>query len=142
MNPEKFNEAMQKGLLRYGIAVNDCRMQILGNVETDATNLHSFFIDDLEKAKRIRTANLEAYLYGNKEGRRNLDSKKDSVNFNPHMFEQILQPKNYPMGRFPGQYKVCAFSDAASCGEFMPSVSTISLYEVSTVRPEPKKRHF
>lgn len=103
--PEKFNEAMQKGLLRYGIAVNDCRMQILGNVETDATNLHSFFIDDLEKAKRIRTANLEAYLYGNKEGRRNLDSKKDSVNFNPHMFEQILQPKNYPMGRFPGNTK-------------------------------------
>lgn len=101
-NPAKFNAAIQKELLRYGIDVTNCRMQILGNIETDATNLHSFFIDDLEKAKKIKTANLNAYLYGNKEGRKNLDSKKDSVNFNPHMFEQILQPKNYPLGRFPG----------------------------------------
>ena len=97
----KFNAAMQKELLRYGIDVAACRMQILGNIETEATNLHSFFIDDLEKAKGIRTDNLDLYLYGNKEGRRNLDSKKDSVNFNPHLFEQILQPKNYPLGRFP-----------------------------------------
>lgn len=101
-NPAKFNAAIQKELLRYGVDVTNCRMQILGNIETEATNLHSFFIDDLEKAKKIKTANLNAYLYGNKEGRKNLDSKKDSVNFNPHMFEQILQPKNYPLGRFPG----------------------------------------
>lgn len=101
-NPAKFNAAIQKELLRYGIDVTNCRMQILGNIETEATNLHSFFIDDLEKAKKIKTANLNAYLYGNKEGRKNLDSKKDSVSFNPHMFEQILQPKNYPLGRFPG----------------------------------------
>lgn len=103
--PVKFNAAMQKELLRYGIDMTNCRMQILGNIETEATNLHSFFIDDLEKAKRIRTANLNVYLYGNKEGRKNLDSKKDSVNFNPHMFEQILQPKNYPLGRFPSNTK-------------------------------------
>ena len=100
-NPDKFNEVMGKELLRYGIDVANCRIQILGNIETEATNLHSFFIDDLEKAKGITTDNLNAYLYGNKEGRRNLDSKKDSVNFQPHMFEQILQPKNYPLGRFP-----------------------------------------
>ncbi len=30
----------------------------------------------------------------------NLDSKKDSVNFHPHLFEQILQPKNYPWEGF------------------------------------------
>ena len=100
-NPEKFNAAIQKELRRYGIDVENCRMQLLGNIETEATNLHSFFIDDLEKAKGIKTGNLNAYLYGNKEERRNLDSKKDSVNFHPHMFEQILQPKNYPLGRFP-----------------------------------------
>ena len=76
-------------------------MKILGNIETEATNLHSFFIDDLEKAKKIETVNLNAYLYGNKKERMNLDSKKDSVNFHPHLFEQILQPKNYPLGRFP-----------------------------------------
>ena len=103
--PEKFNAAMQKELLQHGIDMINCRLQILGNIETEATNLHSFFIDDLEKAKRIRTANLNVYLYGNKGGYRNLDSKKDSVNFNPHMFEQILQPKNYPLGRFPSSTK-------------------------------------
>lgn len=98
---EAFNKAMQKEILRYGIDVKNCRMQILKNIETDATNLHSFFIHDLEKAKKIRTDNLDSYLYGNEEGRVNLDSKKDSVNFNPHIFEEILQPKNYPLGRFP-----------------------------------------
>ena len=59
----------------------------------------------MEKAKRIETDNLNAYLYGNKEERRNLDSKKDSVNFQPHIFEQILQPKSYPLGRFPSNTK-------------------------------------
>lgn len=99
--PEKFNAAVQKVILRYGIDVKNCGMQILNNIETEATNLHSFFIDDLEKAKKIETANLRAYLYGNEERRINLDSKKESINFQPHVFEQILQPKNYPLGRFP-----------------------------------------
>ena len=35
----------------------------------------------------------------------NLDSKKDSENFRPYIFEQILQPKNYPLGRFPSNTK-------------------------------------
>lgn len=97
----KFNAAMQKELLRHEVDIINCRMKILGNIETEATNLHSFFIDDLEKAKKIETVNLNAYLYGDKKERMNLDSKKDSVNFHPHLFEQILQPKNYPLGRFP-----------------------------------------
>lgn len=100
-NPEKFNAAMQKVLLRYGVDVKNCRMQILENIETEATNLHSFFIGDLEKAKKIETVNLNAYLYGNKKERVNLDSKKDSRNFHSHTFEQILRPENYPLGRFP-----------------------------------------
>ena len=104
-DPEKFNAAIQKDLLRYGVDAANCRIQLLENIETEATNLHSFFIDDLEKAKRIETDNLNAYLYGNKEERRNLDSKKDSVNFQPHIFEQILQPKSYPLGRFPSNTK-------------------------------------
>ncbi len=116
-DPDKFNEAMKKVLLRYGIDVKKeckkgenevqkkCRMQILGNIETGATNLHSFFIDDLEKAKTIDTANLNAYLYGNQKGRKNLDGKKDSKNFAPDLFEQILQPENYPLGRFPSNTK-------------------------------------
>ena len=93
----KFNAAMQKELLRHEVDIINCRMKILENIETEATNLHSFFIDDLEKAKKIETVNLNAYLYGNKKECMNLDSKKDSVNFHPHLFEQILQPKNYPL---------------------------------------------
>lgn len=50
----KFNAAMQKELREYGIDVTNCRMQILRNIESEATNLHSFFIDDLEKAKKNR----------------------------------------------------------------------------------------
>lgn len=100
-DPDKFNAAIQKELLRYGTDIKNCRMQILKNIETEATNLHSFFIDDLEKAKKIETVNLRSYLYGNEEQRINLDSKNGSVNFNPDAFERILQPENYPLGRFP-----------------------------------------
>lgn len=99
--PEKFNAAMQKEILRYGLDVKNCRMQILKNIETESTNLHSFFIDDLENAKKIKTDNLNAYLYGNKGQRINLDGKKESKNYNPYVFERILQPRNYPLGRFP-----------------------------------------
>ena len=83
----KFNAAMQKELLRHEVDIINCRMKILKNIETEATNLHSFFIDDLEKAKKIETVNLNAYLYGNKKECMNLDSKKDSVNFHPHLFQ-------------------------------------------------------
>ena len=47
----KFNAAMQKELLQHEVDIINCRMKILGNIETEATNLHSFFIDDLEKQK-------------------------------------------------------------------------------------------
>lgn len=102
--PEKFNAAMEKELARYGIDIKNCRMQVLKNIETEATNLHSFFIDDLEKAKEIETANLTAYLYGNRQ-HINLDGKKESANFCPSVFERILQPGNYPLGRFPSNTK-------------------------------------
>lgn len=100
-SPEKFNEAMKKVLVRYRIHVKNCRIQILNNVETEGTNLHSFFIEDLEKAKQLNTVNLHAYLYGKKAQRVNLDSNKESVHFHPRTFETILQPANYPLGRFP-----------------------------------------
>ncbi len=55
----KFNAAMQNELLRHGVDIINCRMQILDNIETEATNLHSFFIDDLEKAKKNRDGQFE-----------------------------------------------------------------------------------
>lgn len=100
---EKFNAAVRKELDRYGIDVKNCRMQILNNVETEGTNLHSFFIHDLEKAKEIETPNLHAYLYGNQGTRVNLDSKRESAHFNPGAFETLLQPARYPLGRFPSK---------------------------------------
>lgn len=104
-NSENFNKAILKQLVQYQVDVRNCRMQILKNIETEAINLHSFFIDDLEKAKKIQAVNLMAYLYGNKKEQKNLDSKKGSVNFQPHIFEQILQPRHYPVGRFPSNTK-------------------------------------
>lgn len=102
---DKFNKAFNKVLKKFKISTDSCRIQFLKNIESDATNLHSFFIDDLENAKEISTANLNVYLYGNTKNRINLDSNNTSLNFAPNVFEDILQPKNYPLGRFPGNTK-------------------------------------
>ena len=104
-SPKKFNEAVQKELQRYGTDIKNCRMQVLSNVETEGTNLHSFFIGDLEKAKETDTENLRSYLYGQSGERVNLDSKNGSPRFNPGAFEEILRPENYPLGRFPSKTK-------------------------------------
>lgn len=58
-------------------------------------------MNDLEKAKNITTENLDQYLLGIKKDRINLDSRKDRDSFNPDIFWNILQPKNYPIARFP-----------------------------------------
>ena len=104
-NPEKFNKTVETVLNKYGIELKNCRVQLLNNIETDATNLHSFFVDDLTKAKRIDNKNLNDYLYGKTTGRKNLDSKKDSSWFNKAEFEKILSTENYPLGRFPSNTK-------------------------------------
>lgn len=70
-NLEKFNVAMQKVFLKYGFDVTSCRMQSVRNIEKEATNLHSFFIDDLEKAKKINTINLNAYRQRSAWNRKN-----------------------------------------------------------------------
>ena len=103
--PEFFNEAFTKLLHRYSIKNEKSRMKVLNNLETDATNLHSFFVEDLEKAKLISTRNLDSYLLGEDKERINLDSKANSQGFNPVAFEEILQPKNYPLSRFPSNPK-------------------------------------
>ena len=48
-----FNRMISLILKKYNILIENCRIQVLKNIETDATNLHSFFIADLEKAKKI-----------------------------------------------------------------------------------------
>lgn len=99
---DQFNSSLKKVFNRYSIKYENCRFQILINLETEANNLHSFFVDDLAKAKNFDTDNLSSYLFGGDLSKRvNLDSKNDSQNFNPECFKKILHPKNYPLGRFP-----------------------------------------
>lgn len=96
-----FNSMISLILKKNNILIENCRMQALKNIETDATNLHSFFITDLEKAKKIHSGNLDKYIVANSIERINLDSRKESKEFNPEIFYDILQPKNYPIARFP-----------------------------------------
>ncbi|MBR5180420.1 MAG: ATP-binding protein [Lachnospiraceae bacterium] len=102
---EYFNAAMLKLMQKVGASPDKCRLEFMKNLEDDSSNLHSFFIDDLEKAKRINTPNLNAYLFGYDGYRTNLDSKKSSQNFNTEVFEDILSPIIYPLGRFPSNTK-------------------------------------
>ena len=102
---EFFNKAFVKLLKKYSIQIEDSRMKVLSNLETDATNLHSFFVDDLEKAKSIKTKNLDSYLLGESKERINLNSKTDTSSFNPRVFQDILQPENYPVARYPSNAK-------------------------------------
>ena len=98
---EWFNKAILNILQTNKIDINNCRMKPLKNLETDATNLHSFFVNDLQKAKSVQSKNLNDYLMGNSSVRKNLDSISTSPKFNRHIFVDILQPKNYPLSRFP-----------------------------------------
>lgn len=100
-----FNKSFVKLIKKYAIHLNNSRMKVLTSLESDATNLHSFFIADLEKAKSVTSLNLDKYLLGIKKDRINLDSRKGKQSFNPSVFQDILQPKYYPMSRFPSNPK-------------------------------------
>ena len=101
----KFNDAMNYIINKYEVNLKNCRFQLVNNLDTDAANMHSFFVEDLERAKKDCSSNLDRYLLGKANKRINLDSKNTSVNFNPDIFEKILQPKNYPIARFPSKTK-------------------------------------
>lgn len=96
-----FNEAITYILQKNNIAIKNCRMKTVLSLETDATNLHSFFVGDLEKAKSISSPVLDAYILGKTKERINLDSRLQSGNFYADIFEKILRPENYPIARFP-----------------------------------------
>lgn len=100
-----FNKSFEKLLSKYSLHLNNSKMKVLTNLESDATNLHSFFVADLEKAKTVESINLDKYLLGIKKDRVNLDSRTNEQGFNPSAFYEILQPKNYPIARFPSNPK-------------------------------------
>lgn len=110
---ELFNRALNSVLGEYGFAASDCYFRIVKNRQLDIANMHSFFVSDLETARKVDTGNLNLYLYGfegtkeggRKEDRVNLDSDKDSDACNADVFKMILRRDNYPLGRFPSNPK-------------------------------------
>lgn len=110
---KEFNEVIEQLLQKEKVSVSDCRFRFLKNIETDDVNLHSFYIEDLEKAKVLDTNNLRRYLNVENQTRYNLDSNKNSDNFNESIFHSILSPKNYPLGRFPSEYPLTLMQQVA-----------------------------
>ncbi|GIN72400.1 ATPase [Bacillus sp. J14TS2] len=99
---EDFNTTISELFQQYNASTENFRYAFVKNLDNGDVNLHSFFIEDLNKAKTITNKNLDRYFNGFSGDRQNLDSKKESIHFNPHTFEtMILQPKFYPLGRFP-----------------------------------------
>lgn len=90
-----FNRVLKDLLVQYRVDLKDCVYTFVENLEHDEVNLHSFFIEDLEKAKNITTNNMNRYLSAYSGQRKNLDV------YNGALFQEILQPKYYPLGRFP-----------------------------------------
>lgn len=99
---EGFNSTISELFQKYHVSVENFRYAFVKNLESGDVNLHSFFIDDLNKAKVITTKNLNRYFDGFSGFRHNLDGNKESNQFNYPIFETtILEPKKYPLGRFP-----------------------------------------
>ncbi|MFL0504212.1 AAA domain-containing protein [Ureibacillus sp. 179-F W5.1 NHS] len=98
---EDFNTTITDLIQKYNVKVENFRYKFVQNLDNEDINLHSFFIEDLKKAKILNNENLNRYFNGFAGYRKNLDSKKESEHFNVEIFEEILQPKNYPLGRFP-----------------------------------------
>lgn len=96
-----FNHTISELFQKDNATFDHFRYGFVNNLESGVANFHSFFIDDLQKAKKIGTANLSRYFTSYSGKQFNLDSNKESINFNPDIFEEVLQPKNYPLGRFP-----------------------------------------
>lgn len=99
---EDFNRKFSELFKKYKVSSENFRYSFVKNIDNGDVNLHSFFIDDLQKAKEMHNnKNLNRYFDGFSGRRQNLDGKKNSQNFNPQIFEEMLQPKFYPLGRFP-----------------------------------------
>jgi len=99
---EDFNTTICQLLQKYDVSIENFRYAFVKNLDNGDVNLHSFFIEDLNKAKTITNESLNRYFNGFSGYRQNLDGKKESIHFNSHIFEKIiLQPKFYPLGRFP-----------------------------------------
>ncbi len=87
-------------------------------LESSVNILRSFFIKDIKTAKTICPDILCSYLCGfdeEREERVDLNSNSASDRFDPEIFRKILQPRNYPTARFPGntKYALCFMQQVA-----------------------------
>jgi len=96
-----FHKVFNELFYHYKITPENFRYKFLTDIENGDVNLHSFFIADLNKAKSLNNDNLNRYIKGFSGARKDLNSYKHSDRFNPTIFEEVLQPKYYPLGRFP-----------------------------------------
>lgn len=98
INLESFNKFLKQLFEKYNFSSKEAYFKLTSNIETENIYLHSFFIDDLEEAIRIKNENLDKYILGVESERVDLNTKNIK---NPAIFKELLQPKNYPLGRFP-----------------------------------------
>lgn len=105
----RFNEAFLSMYKLLDIDIKESYYGRVNNIETDISNLHSFYIDDLNSAKISQSENLKKYFYGIQDDiRLNLDPTQ-----NTEIFKKILQPKNYPLGHFFSKFPASLMQQVA-----------------------------
>ena len=97
-----FNQFIEYIFQIYKIDEGNVRFKRIDNLESDNQNLHSFFYLDLMKVRNKDSQNVSKYILGEKSNRINLDVEDKR---NHQYFFYILEPLNYPLGRFPSNTK-------------------------------------
>ncbi|WP_163499652.1 AAA domain-containing protein [Helicobacter suis] len=90
---------------KYQVDKDNFRFALLKNIDAELIHLHSFFVKDLQIAKGLDNQNLTTYFSEFSKDKKNCDSKSDSPDFNPSLFNKLLAPKKYPLGRFVADSK-------------------------------------
>lgn len=109
---QEFNQFIEYVFQIYKINEGNVRFKKIDNLESDIQNLHSFFYLDLMKVRNTDSKNVSKYILGEKSNRINLDVEEKS---NHQYFFDILEPLNYPLGRFPSntQYALSLMQQVA-----------------------------
>ncbi len=101
-NPDEevFNDEFDQLTDCFDFGTNNTYWQLVENIYSAQANLHSFFLSDLEYAKKHDSGSIERYLHGiDAKQRINLDPAK-----NIESFVSTLQPLQYPKAHFLSRY--------------------------------------